>query len=343
MEVINRDMYVVVTDYVKANSGEDVSDALQELILANPNRTIFFPDGEYLLSKPICTPANPVNAVSLKLATFAKLKAMDTWTEKEALVRLGAAEPYNSIYIPGSNYYFEGGIIDGNGKANGISIDSGRETAIHHVSIKNTEIGIHIKWGANNRSSDADVHSVNIVGNNSKTSVGVLLEGHDNTLTNMRIASVHVGIQADSGGNIFRNLHPLYIYAGENAEDENFLTSVAFMDRWNDNYYDICYSDQFCTAFSMQSSSRNIYTNSYIMWYTSRGGVENAFKVNGKFNSVIRTPRVNFHNDTTNALISVTEEGGSGILENPMINNEDHITDKTYKEYLTGIVVSPKK
>jgi hypothetical protein len=336
-------MYVVVTDYVKPNTGEDVSDALQELILANPNRTIFFPDGEYLLSKPICTPANPVNAVSLKLATFAKLKAMDSWTEKEAVVRLGAAEPYNSIYIPGSNYYFEGGIIDGSGKANGISIDSGRETAIHHVSIKNTEIGIHIKWGANNRSSDADVHSVNIVGNNSKTSIGVLLEGHDNTLTNMRIASVHVGIQADSGGNIFRNLHPLYIYAGENAEDENFLTSVAFMDRWNDNYYDICYSDQFCTAFSMQSSSRNIYTNSYIMWYTSRGGVENAFKVNGKFNSVIRTPRVNFHNDTTNALLSVTEDNGSGILESPMINNEDFITDKTYKEYLTGIVVSPKK
>ena len=340
MEVINRDMYVVVTDYVKANSGEDVSDALQELILANPNRTIFFPDGEYLLSKPICTPANPVNAVSLKLATFAKLKAMDSWTEKEAVVRLGAAEPYNSIYIPGSNYYFEGGIIDGNGKANGISIDSGRETAIHHVSIKNTEIGIHIKWGANNRSSDADVHSVNIVGNNSKTSIGVLLEGHDNTLTNMRIASVHVGIQADSGGNIFRNLHPLYIFGGDCANDDVFLTSIAFMDRWNDNYYDICYSDQFCTAFSMQSSSRNIYTNSYIMWYTSRGGVENAFKVDGKFNSVIRTPRVNFHDDTINSLLSVTEANGSGMIENPMINNEGYITDKTYKEYLAGIVIS---
>lgn len=340
MEEMMRDMYVVVTDYVKPNTGEDVSDALQELILANPNRTIFFPDGEYLLSKPICTPANPVNAVSLKLATFAKLKAMDSWSEKEAVVRMGAAEPYNSIYIPGSNYYFEGGIIDGNGKANGISIDSGRETAIHHVSIKNTEIGIHIKWGANNRSSDADIHSVNIVGNHSKTSVGVLLEGHDNTLTNMRIAGVHVGIQADSGGNIFRNLHPLYIYNGENAEDENFLTSVAFMDRWNDNYYDICYSDQFCTAFSMQSSSRNIYTNSYIMWYTSRGGVENAFKVDGKFNSVIRTPRVNFHDDTINSLLSVTEANGSGMIENPMINNEAYITDKTYKEYLAGIVIS---
>ena len=343
MEEIMRDMYVVVTDYVKPNTGEDLSDALQELILSNPQRTIFFPDGEYLLSKPICTPANPAHAVSLKLATFAKLKAMDSWTENEAVVRIGAAEPFNTIYVPGSNYYFEGGIIDGNGKANGISIDSGRETSIHHVSIKNTEIGIHIKWGANNRSSDADIFNVNIVGNHSKTSVGVLLVGHDNTLTNMRIAGVHVGIQADSGGNIFRNLHPLYTYGGDNALDENYLTSVAFMDRWNDNYYDICYSDQFCTGFSMQSSSRNIYTNSYIMWYTSRGGVENAFKVDGKFNSVIRTPRINFHGDTQNALLAVREEGGSGIIENPMINNEEYITDKSYKEYLTGTVITPKK
>jgi predicted Ser/Thr protein kinase len=79
------------------------------------------------------------------------------------------------------------------------------------------------------------------------------------------------------------------------------------------------------------------------MWYTSRGGVENAFKVDGKFNSVIRTPRINFHGDTQNALLTVREEGGSGIIENPMINNEEYITDKSYKEYLTGTVITPKK
>ena len=115
------------------------------------------------------------------------------------------------------------------------------------------------------------------------------------------------------------------------------------MGRWNDNYYDICYSDQFCTAFYMKSSSRNIYTNSYIMWYSNRGGVETAFKVDGKFNSVIRTPRVNFRGDNfNNTFLSVTEENGSGIIENPMINNEDYITDKSYEKYLTGIVITPK-
>lgn len=335
--------YVVVTDYIEANSGKDVSDELQKIILDNPQRTIYFPDGEYLLSKPICTPANPANAVSLELATFAILRAAPDWNSEEALVRLGAAEPFNNITTPGSNYYFTGGIIDGSGVANGISIDSGRETCIHHVSIKNTHVGIHIKWGANNRSSDADVHSVNIVGNGKKGSIGVWTVGHDNTLTNMRIAGVHTGIKLESGGNILRNLHPLYTYWGELSEVENYLTSIAFDDYCNDNYYDVCYSDQFCTAFSMTSASRNIYDKSYIMWYSSKGGVETAFRVNGKLEAIIRTPRVNFREDTKNSLLTVSEEGGGGMLDTPMINNVDRLKDdEQYKEYLVGRIVARK-
>ena len=336
--------YVVVTDYVEVNSGKDVSDELQKIILDNPQKTIYFPDGEYLLSKPICTPANPKNAVSLELATFATLRATPDWSDEEAMVRLGAAEPFNDICTPGSNYYFTGGIVDGSGKANGISIDSGRETCIHHVSIKNTKVGIHIKWGANNRSSDADVHSVNIVGNGAKDSIGVWTVGHDNTLTNMRIAAVHTGIKLDSGGNILRNLHPLYTYWGELSQVENYLTSVAFDDSCNDNYYDVCYSDQFCTAFSMTSKSRNIYDKSYIMWYSSHGEVETAFRVNGKFESIIRNPRVNFRWDTKNALLTVSEPGGSGMLDTPMLNSEKLLKDnEEYKEYLVGRIVTPDR
>ena len=92
-----KEMYVVVTDFVKANSGEDVSDALQKLILDNPQRVLFFPDGEYLLSKPISTPANPEHSVSLQLSNYAVVKAMDCWDSEEALICLGAAEPFNTI------------------------------------------------------------------------------------------------------------------------------------------------------------------------------------------------------------------------------------------------------
>ena len=42
--------YVVVTDYIKAETGKDVSDDIQRIIDTHPNRTIFFPDGIYIIS-----------------------------------------------------------------------------------------------------------------------------------------------------------------------------------------------------------------------------------------------------------------------------------------------------
>ncbi|MBE7065560.1 MAG: hypothetical protein E7384_07110 [Ruminococcaceae bacterium] len=156
--------YFSVADYLKPNTNEDLSDKIQKIIDENPNRTIFFPDCTYQVSKPICTPADPSKAVSLKLSSFAIIKASDDWESDEAVIRICGKDPYNEIRYVGSNYSFEGGYIDGNGKANGISIDSGRETVIKETSIKNAKIGLHIKHGANNSSSDADVYGVNIVG-----------------------------------------------------------------------------------------------------------------------------------------------------------------------------------
>ena len=39
--------YVIITDYLKPNSGEDVSDAIQSLVDENPQKTLYFPDGQY--------------------------------------------------------------------------------------------------------------------------------------------------------------------------------------------------------------------------------------------------------------------------------------------------------
>ena len=149
--------YIIATDFLPADGVTDLSDALQGLIDANPNRTIFFPDGTYLLTKPVCTPAHPEKSVALRLSNYAVFRPSDDWSSDEALVRLGASHSANDIRTIGSNYSFTGGIIDGRGIANGISIDGGRETMIRDVSIKHTPIGLHIKTGANNRSSDADI------------------------------------------------------------------------------------------------------------------------------------------------------------------------------------------
>ena len=330
--------YLIVTDYVDANSGKDVSDELQKLILDNPNRTLYFPDGVYLISKPICTPANPIHSVSLVLSCYATIKATDDWTDSEALVRLGAAEPFNDINTNGSNYFFEGGILDGSGKANGISIDSGRETSVHNVSIKHTMIGLHIKWGANNRSSDADIHTVNIVGAGVPGTIGVLVQGHDNTFTNMRIASVMTGFKLESGTNILRNIHPLFIF--EPALEGLFTESVAFLDEGGTNWYDNCYSDQFSTGFEVGHRTLAFFNDCFAMWYTKKGGVNTAIKAHGPFNAIFKNLKVNFLHDNENAFLKLAtgDTTGNGYIQTPVFQ-EELVQNKDYKLHLKDSVM----
>ena len=327
--------YVLVTDYVKANTGEDVSDALQELILANPQRVIYFPDGEYLLSKPICTPANPEHAVSLKLSNFAVIKAMDSWDSDEALIRLGAAEPFNTIHVNGSNYYLSGGVIDGNGVAKGVSIDSGRETRVDNVSIKHTTVGLHIKLGANSGSSDADICNVNIVGLGKRDTIGVLIEGMDNTLTNMRIAYVHTGVKIVRGGNYLRNIHPLGTSAPEFYSD-----STAFCDLSESNWYDFCYSDQYETGFYFKGGCSPICHNCFCYWYKTLESGEIGFKTDGQFNALLSNCKVSMRGDAPNASFLVGAEGGYGSIENPFFDEKLSV-DKCYQNYLVGKVLHP--
>ena len=336
MNEINK-CYLVVTDYIPVNSGKDVSDELQALILANPHKTLFFPDGEYLLSKPIATPGRPANAVSLRLADFAIIRPTDDYNSDEALIRLGAAEPWNDIGTPGSNYGLQGGCIDCRGIAKAVSIDSGRETYIRNLSIKNSIVGIHIKRGANNGSSDADVRDVNIVGNNSKDSIGVLVEGFDNTIANMRIASVHTGVDFRSAGNCISNVHPLYIYGGDCADVEVYKTSCAFRDIFGNNWYENCYSDQFAIGF-WSNESRRVYNNCFAMWYSPKGGIGTGFYFEGKFNCIIRSATISMRGDMDTSFMVCTEDGGYGIVENPIMD-ENNCKCKQYKDYLVGKVI----
>ena len=334
--------YVVVTDHLEANTGADVSDAIQKIIDENPHRTIYFPDGEYILAKPICTSAHPDRAVHLELSRFATLKAADGWNDAEAMVRLGAAEHFNTIYINGSNYGICGGIIDGNMVANGIAIESGRETIIRDLSIKHTQIGIHIKHGANSGSSDADIDVVHIVGNNKKDSIGVLIEGADNSLTNMRIAAVQTGIMLRRCGNLLRNIHPLHIFGYEygGVDDIDYADTVAFWDQTSGkNWYNYCYSDQLSTAFRIKGGNTGIFDNCFAMWYSPRGDKEIGFECDGKFCASILNADINFRGDAKNRkFLTVAEEGGCGIVENPIFN-PDLNEDDSYKTYLFGKVV----
>lgn len=303
--------FIWVTDTIPANGSISVSDEIQKLIDENPNRTLFFSDGVNLLDKPILTPAAPDKSVCIKLSGYAVLKAAEGWCHDEAMVRLGATHQANDTRRVGSNYFFSGGFVDGSGVADGISIDGGRETLIKEVSIKNARIGLRIKTGANGGSSDADIFGVNIMGNGKPDSVGVLLEGMDNSLTNMRIADVQTGVWLKAPGNVMKNLHPLFT-----VDYENYGESCGFRDESGNNWYNFCYSDHFATGFYFAKGKRSILDSCYTLWYCDRGDVHTAVRTEGQFDSVFTNFKADFQFDKPkNVVLSTGETGGKGVFD----------------------------
>ena len=323
--------YLVVTKHIKNDGKTDVADAIQELIDQNPNRTIFFPDGTYCVSKPILTPADPKKSVSLILADFACIRAIGEWPENEAVIKLGGKDPFNTIYVPGSNYGLRGGIIDANGLANGISIDSGRETRVSGVSIKRAKVGLHIKHGANSGSSDADVVDVNITGNGTEESVGVLLEGYDNTLTNMRIADVNIGVWLKSAGNSLSNIHPLYIF----RDTQKYETSCGFKNEQGSNWFHYCYSDQMATGFRLGKGARVHLTDCFCFWYNgARCPFQTAIECDGTFEGKALGLQADFHGDCKTVSLLRGEPGGKGKLIYPNLSNRQMAEGDVSKGYI---------
>lgn len=329
--------YIIVTDTIVPGCGEDVADEIQALIDANPNRTIFFPDGEYLVSKPIYTPAEPTKSVSLEMSDFAVIKAIGDWQYGEAVIQLGGKDPANNTHTPGSNYSIEGGIIDGNGVANGISVNSGRETAVRDTSIKNTVVGIHIMYGANSGSSDADITGVNIIGTGKTDSIGILLEGFDNTITNVRIGNVFIGVHIKSAGNMLRNVHPLYY-----SDYTDYQNSCGFLIETGNNWLDYCYSDQFANGFRFTSNGTSTLHDCFCYWYSAGDGTQTAIRADRQFDAVVTNFNAGFHGDAENCyVLTVGELGGEGTIDN-LTANENHVTGKIYKMYMEDATVFGK-
>lgn len=302
---------VLVADGLDRNGVVPCADAIQRLIDENPNREIHFPDGTYLLDKPICTPADPKRSVALRLSAFAKFKAVSGWTNTEAMVRLGAVHPANDIRTAGSWYWLRGGIIDGSGVADGVSVDGGRETLVADLSIKATRVGLRIKRGVNSGSSDCDVRYVNIVGNGAEDSVGILVEGYDNTIEHMRIANVVRGVVVKSGGNSLRDVHPLFT-----GNWKSYEQSVGFVIDAGDNWGDYCYSDQFATGFLFGNDCGGVFSRCFCFWYKSGKDMKHiGFESVGAFNMQIQSPTVSFMRaDADNALVIEGKRGGSGFI-----------------------------
>ena len=328
---------VNVAELLDANGKTDVSAALQRIIDMNPNQTLWFPDGVYPLSKPICTSADPARAVSLHLSDFAVLRAMPGWTHSNAMVRLGGIHPKNDNRSTGSVYGLRGGVIDGAGVATAISIESGRETRVQNVSIKRAHVGIHVKKGANSGSADCDIRDIDMTGDNAPGSIGLLVEAHDNTFSNFRMVDFQTGVRLRGSGNFLTNIHPLL----SGISNQRFFDdTIGFDDNSNNNSYQRCYSDQFSTGWLFGPKSDNADLDGCIAyWYDSNPGKRHtALRCEGQFKALVDDLWAGFRDTkATNAVLLVGEEGGHGVIRDiRLVEDRLNAPDDRFRDHLTG-------
>jgi hypothetical protein len=329
--------FIVVTDYLTPNTGKDLYPELQKLFNSAKyaNKVIYFPDGEYIISKPLLTSSQGTQSVSIKLSNNAVIKASDDWDDSDgAMIKLGAISKINNIDIIGANYYIEGGIIDGNGVANGISIDFGRETSVRNITIVNTQIGLH--WNNLGKVVDSDAENITIIGNGEQGSIGLRIEGSDSTFTNMRISNVQTGVDIHSPAHILRNIHATYI--PNSRLDMMYESSCGFSVGDHRCWFDTCVSEGFSTAFSI--AAKSTLTECVAKWKEAYGtGKQVAVKNHhGKFNCVVRSLVAEFSGPRDKCELLVAPSGGTGALYDPIFD-ENAVNGSAYKEYLRSGVI----
>ena len=301
--------FLVVTDYVIPNTGKDLYTNLQTLIDLNPGRTLYFPDGEYQISHTLETTSKPEDTNSFYFSSGAVLKAHADWEEAGTpLIGLGAKEKVNTINVPGTNFHVMGGIFDGSGVADGITINAGRETLIKDVVVINTRYGIHIPNGTNGASSDADIDDVTVIGNGEYGSKGIYIVGLDNTVTDARISNVEIGIEVPNGvfvGNCTVEGNPTM------ASSTGVLTHGA--DVWMSN----CTVINCITAYAFDNP-RGYISQCTAKWTVDNGKHHTAFKFGGHMHACIIACKAEFITGKTSNTFLSAGENGIGEVVSPM-------------------------
>lgn len=300
----------------------DVASQLQKIIDDNPGATIYIPDGEYQIKRPIRTSSEPGKNVALRLANFAFFSPHRSFTG-DYLFDLGS----KGNVMGSAPSYFEGGTLIGNGKVSAMQISSGHNSVLRYTVMLSCTKALHIAENADG----TEVLGVNIEGLYSPECVGAVIDGPNSTFNMMRINDVHHGMHFRSSGNIARNIHPLTYNRKETWEG-----TCGVIDEIGGNYYDYYYPDHFSIGFYLKNG-RNLLNNCFSYHYTNVLGRPYSYfmvKTDGPFDSYVSSLRADFGGYCDiNGILNEGAAGGSGLFFNTFIVRPERLTDYTHSDY----------
>ncbi len=316
------------SSYILAKPSEqDCYADLQALIDENPNRTIYFPDGVYNISRSLVLPMEADKRVSLRLSQYAVIAPQNpsAWEKGTPVLHFGKGESVTDDTIDGvgARIYLTGGTIDGKNVADAVTVDGSGNLLISHIALKNFVNGVNIN------TNNVDIDSITGVGNGTTESTYINVNGSHNTISNLRMCNSFFGIKLTGGANIMRNLHPL-ITSWSTSPD-----TIGFWDNSDGNFYDYCYADQHATSFKLCDKNTSILNGCYAFWWSPNNGKHWGIHADGKFNSVVYGTDIRIYggNNADKAYIVVDEDGGSGKIIFANIDNIDDWHPADYRKY----------
>lgn len=319
--------YIVVSDEIENSHTRDITADLQALIDAHPNRTIYFNDGEYIISSTVYLPSEEGKSVSFRLSNHAKIKAASNWSGDGAMISIGGRSAANSAKAENT---LMGGIIDGAGLAKvGVSVENATSTFVSNIMLQNLATAMHIKSSANS----LDVEGVTVNGGTVASAVGILNEGSKSVFSTINMSNVLIGVKNLGSYNDFRNVSV--------AHNQKSLASVGFYEQGNKNVFELCTAENFAKGYFIKGGTESVYEACNANWSSAEMTEQTAFFSDGAFDSVITASTARFFDATsTNAYIVFTSRG-KGIIKAPIFA-VDLCDNDNYKSALSDSVVTIK-
>lgn len=257
--------YINVLEYgIQPNV--DMGAKLNALIKQYPNRTFYFPDGEYITSVPIKTSADvEKKRTSFELSPNAVIKAVAPMGSSDYIFEIGAYDVYdwNDKF---RNVYITGGLLNCDLRCGAISVREIQGFKISNITVTDfTRTGIKIYGNDENHPADTELTDIWLQGwNVSVDTIGIDIYGTDCRITNYFSKRVHIALNARSGkagGLQILNMHPV---GWHGYEGEEFSTAITLGDC--SAQITNLYSDQLSTAIYSTTAKYSV-TNLKAYWF----------------------------------------------------------------------------
>jgi hypothetical protein len=316
--------------------GDGVTDdtaAIQGIINNNPTKTIYFPDGDYLISSTLTVSNKHAEAVNIIMSKNARIFTNIGLTY---LIKMGVSA--DNVFLTNADRnnrakrFFIGGVFDCNGVANyGIGFANYIGFTFRDTTIMNflsAAVDTDFYYGSQNAfTTELIGENINIIGQTiDDTSIGILNRGYDNIFSHIMMYNAKNAI-VDYGGGQFSYVHATV------AGSKNTGSIFARMTNNSKSLFDHCYSDTYEKAYVNDTSGTITVTSP--IFYNYKALANNILFTNNS-NGFFKVSNAAYLITTNNFTIYQLPNGFTFDSPNNYFRNLfDHNATYTNTSYLT--------